>query len=317
MIKPFPSNDSSDRGSSFSRRPILLAKLPHVGAKADRAPIETPPTAHVYVDHGHPVSESATAYPQTLEIDEPEILPDEPPAPRTYHRHDYTHPASQHHHSGRGSRRRSKSGIVQAQKMIFSHSGLIVTLALTACALLLLLTIVNPPEAPIDQQGEAYGMYGSAPAEVPHFDHGTTTTSTSGSEPADEPLDLFAADTSAESAKPAGMDEEAIDLFSWDDSFESTQESSSERISAKPVATSRSTPATLETLPAMQTVEDEEPFVESELQLSDPTATNYPRTKRPELDLSLLIEISEQHLGIGNPEMTELPMVPSSGTMNR
>ena len=330
MIKPFPTHDSGERDSPFSRRPILLAKLPHVGLKADRgtdpttaatpgrgplangAPVETLSTTHLYVDHSHPVSEAATVYPQTPEFNQSRNTPSQAPAPTTYHRHDDTHPASQRSHRGRGSRRRS-GGIMQVQNMISSHSGLIVTLALTACAVLLLLTIVNPPEPQLDPHGDGYDLYGSRATEVPHFDHGGETAFPSIDEPVDEPLDLFASNSAEEPPQPLAADQEEIDLFGWDDAFLATQETSAEQLSVKPVESNETAPAALEELPKV----DDEPIAESELEVTDPTATNYPLTTHPELDLSFLIEISEQHLTTENPVMTELPTVPTPGTLNR
>lgn len=329
MIKPFPSHDSSERGSSFTRRPILLAKLPHVGSKATlgidpavNAPLEreqtashatvnTHPNAHVYVDRGHPVAEAMqSAQPQVSNqatTTEADSLGN-----RTYYRHDNIHSSGHQAHRGGAAHHQSTGGILQMQRLITSHSGLIVTLALTASAILLLLTIVNPPEAHMDSQGESIELYGSAPAEIPQFDHGSEASDTTSQKPNDESLDLFAENWADKPTESDELTSKDVDLFDWDDAFHTAEEPAEEQLSTDPTLA-----AELLRLPEVEIAVEKVLLTEEPATTSEPPAATLPQTVYPEFDIPLLSEIVDEQIGSATSEMTELPKVPAAETLSR
>lgn len=171
MTQPFQIYDSTGGGRSFGRRPIVLARLPHVGAAAKPAAF-TPLTAQstafsqgtrFYVDaqHGSPPAGEAAPAQQF----------DQEPQSTSHRRHHGPHrrPITGEKSALRGSQSPLATGLSEIHGRLTSYSGLIVTLALAASAALLYWMIIVPSQRSIDDFDNAYDAYGATKVELPQF----------------------------------------------------------------------------------------------------------------------------------------------------
>ncbi len=168
VAQSFQIYDSTGGGRPVSRRPIVLARLPHVGAVVKPAGF-TPVAAfsqdtRFYVDAHHaslPAGEAAPA--RQFE-----------PAPQTtsHRRHDGPHrrPTTGKTSFPRGSQSPLATGLSEIHKQLTSYSGLIVTLALAASAALLYWMIIVPSQRPASDFGNTYDAYGATKIDIPEFE---------------------------------------------------------------------------------------------------------------------------------------------------
>jgi hypothetical protein len=172
VAQPYQIYDSKGGGRSFGRRPIVLARLPHVGAEA--RPAECSPVAaqssafsrgtRFYVDAQHtrsPVGERANVR-----------KPDRELQPTSHHRHHGPHhrPSSEQAIVDRGTQFSVATQLSEWHRRLTSYSGLIVTLALAASAALLYWMIIAPSQRPLDDFGNAYDAFGATKVEIPQFE---------------------------------------------------------------------------------------------------------------------------------------------------
>ncbi len=185
MLKPYRIHDAENRASSFSRRPIVLARLPFVGQEVsppgeyhpehERAPQAMPPApaqvpqqpnfeslaaphleSRSFLADDQVTSEynSPRIDPghQATEIQAPEVQQPEIQAPAN-------HQSNNEQHSWTRSAK-NPGGLYQLQKQLATNSGLIVTLALVASALFLYMAIIAPVEPPTVDYSNSYEFYG-------------------------------------------------------------------------------------------------------------------------------------------------------------
>lgn len=172
MSQPYQIYDSTGRGRSFGRRPIVLARLPHVGAAAQ--PVGPTPVAtqsmtfsegtRFYVDAQHtrtPMGEPAPA--QQYE---------QGPQATTYRHHHGPHrrPTTDQTTVARGPQSALATGMSEIHGQLTSYSGLIVTLALAASAALLYWMIIVPSQRPANDFTNSYDAFGATKVELPDFE---------------------------------------------------------------------------------------------------------------------------------------------------
>ncbi len=183
MSQPLHVYGSSDGGQSPARRPIVLARIPHVGAQvgavakpapvAHAAPVddvESPPSAfspgtRYYVDSQHTL-----APPAGSELHEQPAEQSQPEPQSRHHRFHKAHGRRLHETSpADNSPPGVASGLSRLHGEVTSYSGLIVTLALAASGALLYWMIIAPGQAPIADYSNSYETFGSTEIEIPEF----------------------------------------------------------------------------------------------------------------------------------------------------
>jgi len=176
VAQPFHIYGSSGGGRSFGRRPIVLARLPHVdiaerptAPAAGFAPVESQPRAfsqgtRFYLDAQHASSPVREAAP---------VRRPEPELPSTSHRRrhaSHRQPRSDEASAARGQQNGVGTGRFDLPGKLASYSGLIVTLALAASAALLYWMIIVPSQMPVEDFGNGYDAYGATKIEIPQFE---------------------------------------------------------------------------------------------------------------------------------------------------
>lgn len=184
MSQPFHIYGSSEGDQSSTRRPIVLARIPHVGAQVgavdEFAPagpampvpaVESQPSAfsqgtRYYVDSQH-----ALAPPAELE---PQRQPEPQSQPESQSHHQRRHKAHGHRRSPESSpagipQPGVASGLSRLHGEVTSYSALIVTLALAASGALLYWMIIVPGQAPMADYSNSYETFGSAEIVIPEF----------------------------------------------------------------------------------------------------------------------------------------------------
>ena len=182
--------DSSDGEPSSARRPIVLARIPHVGAQvgavAGSAPVahaapaailESQPSTfsqgtRFYVDQQH-----ALAAPTEPEFHE-QLQPQAEPQAESQSRQRRFHGAHGRRQSPEASSESRPAGSPQPgvanglsrlHGEVTSYSGLIVTLVLAASGALLYWMIVVPGRVPVADYKNSYETFGSVEIESPEF----------------------------------------------------------------------------------------------------------------------------------------------------
>ena len=319
MIEPRLTNDSHGHGPTSSRRPILLARIPHVSesiAKADdhsptssTAPptlrdLVPPPTlsvadstTHTHVDPPHASQTSVAMELEVSDTASSKTWHQAEPS-KQYFRQDTSHKFGQPQANLSSVQSESSGGLFQLQQQVTSNSGLIVTLALAASAILLLLAIVSPNEPSVDSQSHGFDLYGSVPMQVPEFAHPTDGLNESSSTQEELSLDSLANDSDDE-ITPELIAEDP-NAFSWDAAFRATHEPGVERLSAKP-------PSPTENPTEVLDFPEDEPPEEEEPEFTDSSASDYPTTSHPELDFSLLgVSVDESNQDSSKPNVAHL-----------
>ena len=194
MSQPFHIYGSTDGGRSLARRPIVLARIPHVGAVAESAPVgHTAPAPTVesqsgpfpqgtrfYVDSQH--TSVPPAEPETLQQAEPHQQPEPQLQAETQSRtpgHRRSNRVHGHSRSPESSTAGSPppslaTGLSRLHEELASYAGLIVALALVASGALLYWMIVAPSQAPVADYSNSFNTFGSAEIEIPKFAPSTT-----------------------------------------------------------------------------------------------------------------------------------------------
>ncbi len=189
-----------DGGRSLARRPIVLARIPHVGAMAESAPVgHTAPAPTVesqpgpfpqgtrfYVDSQH--TSVPPAEPETLQQaethqqaephwqTEPQLQAERQsrtPGHRRSHRA-HGHPRSPESSTAGSPQPSLATELSRLHEELSSYAGLIVTLALVASGALLYWMIVAPSQTPVADYSNSYETFGSAEIEIPKFAPPTT-----------------------------------------------------------------------------------------------------------------------------------------------
>lgn len=192
---------------------------------------------------------------------------------------------------------------------VSSHSGLIVTLALAASAILLLLTIVSPSEPPAQDFREGYEFYGNAPAEVPAFGLNRDKSNVAD----DEPTAQLAEGDAEELTVSASQSNMEISLPRLNEQSPTPLSVAGERLSAKP---SRPLIGSTDSLLLLPTPEAPEPEVDEEPEFDDPSASIYPQSQHPGFDFSVLGVTEENSSVVESPEVASLP-TSADATTNR
>ncbi len=180
MSQPFHIYGSTDGGRSLARRPIVLARIPHVGTQVSTE-VESAPAPVVesqpgpfsqgprfYVDSQH--TSAPHAEPQTHQQAETQSLT---PGHRRSHRA-HGHPRSPESSTAGSPQPSLATGLSRLHEELASYAGLIVTLALVASGALLYWMIVAPSQAPVADYSNSYETFGSAEIEIPKFAPPTT-----------------------------------------------------------------------------------------------------------------------------------------------
>ena len=309
MVQPERIQDTAGGRPSFARRPIVLARLPHVGLGID-VPRTAPPSLSKsafeqerspdmrhFVDPQHTKSATtAPADPATTPAPLPDVTAPviDRPQPR-YQRHQ-AHP--QHQSRTAPAREPASPGVTRLQTEVASYSGLIVTLALVASALLMYFTIIVPAQSPADDFENNFDLYGLRSSPAPAFQP-----------PAQESLEQQIseqAQIASNNMPPAPLiiraeeQELTLDLpapeeepvpqeepgATWEEILNAEEEAepepdSADSISIEPPAEVQ--PKLIE-LPAL----DSEDSPGITIIYNDASASIYPETARPDLDLTKL-----------------------------
>ena len=186
MSQPFHIYGSTDGGRSLARRPIVLARIPHVGTQvsteAESAPVDHaapapavesqpapfPQGTRFYVDSQH--SSAPHAEPQTHQQAETQSRT---PGHRRSHRA-HGQPRSPESLTAGSPQPSLATGLSRLHEELASYAGLIVTLALLASGALLYWMIVAPSRAPVADYSNSYETFGSAEIDIPKFAPPTT-----------------------------------------------------------------------------------------------------------------------------------------------
>lgn len=321
MLKPYRVHEAEQRASSFSRRPIVLARLPFVGqfVRVDQhetrraespteqqlplPPTPAPPstTARPTPDYEPPLQHSPHAqstqhsrmeaanfvapHLQTQSYVAEEQVAQQTRQPRVDAKHAAPTEQQPASHSQSWSRpAESSSGLFQLQKQIATNSGLIVSLALIASAVFLYMAIIAPVEPPTLDYSNSYEFYGmnqAAPTASFAETESSPDTQTYSSQAGSPALPL---DPFELDAAEAPQDSLALNDKSHDSAVELDTELSSEGLSFKPAKASANIRPEVVQLPQV----DEESNVEVELIFDDASALIYPNTHRPIIDFGPL-----------------------------
>jgi hypothetical protein len=209
VSQPFQVHESSDSQLSSARRPIVLARIPHVGVQpgavvrsapvAPAAPTIDPESqpdllsqgTKFYVDQQHTLAPPTE--PEFHELTEPQSGPETEPRQLRFH--------------GAHGRRRSPElssetmpsdspqptvagGLSRLHGEVTSNSGLIVTVALAASGLLLYWMLIVPARVPIADYKNSYETFGSVETEAPRFVPQTAPTAETTADAAGDQLHL-------------------------------------------------------------------------------------------------------------------------------
>lgn len=271
-------SDSAGEGRSLGRRPIVLARLPHVGAaepSARTAPLES---------RGTTFSQSTRFYldPQHVASSTPESAPDEPSERQRqttgHRRHHGAHrrPNQEHPDVGTSPQRPFATGMVALPGRIASHSGLIVTLAVAASVVLLYWMIIMPSRTPREDFGTSYDTYGATEIEIPQF-HAPEAPS---SEPEPTPAAAKTESIQTNQAAQPVDDRPAAVVAQQQPTPDLTAPALSEPAAASPPASS-AIMQPHETKPVPLPPDKDEPSTDTAAGYTDSSAAAYPTTDHP------------------------------------
>lgn len=268
VAQPSQFGDSTGGGRSFGRRPIVLARLPRVGAASRTveltSPATQPPTfaqaTRFYVDPRHAVSSARETAPAEQHGEQ---------TPTSQRRHHGPHRRPNTEATSAASALQSMANASLPVK-IASYSGLIVTLALAASAILLYWMIIVPGQTPTTDFGNSYDSYGAVKIEIPDFEFPTAPPSapkTTSPAAAAEPL-------FEDASEQVTVDEPAAVVAQQVPAWNSTPRMSADQQSESPSAA----PAPPELMPASEN--SESPSDDTEI-YNDASAQAYPTTDHP------------------------------------
>ncbi len=321
MKQPYPSNGLREGGQAFRRRPIVLARLPHVDVATGSV---SPPVAHAaafrknpsqevnrqakfFVDPQHvsAVAPEHFAAHESLPSAQVELLPQS----RRHDRHHATNQESQHDESHVIAQQPSTTaaGLVRLHELVASASSSIVTLALIVAVVLMVWMIATTADRAVDDLPLEGKDFGVAAIEIPNFsiaqdsevDRIVPTESTTVADdddlfepaPADSQVDLQTEDLQTENVHTEELQAENLhtEENSWDDAFRAAQDD----VPSKPVIRLQEVPAELIRLPL---AEDSMPFGPI-INSSDPSILSFPVTSYSEsLDFSRLDDFVEDSI---------------------
>ena len=190
MSQPFHIYGSTDGGRSLARRPIVLARIPHVGTQvsteAESAPVSHTAPAPTVESQPGPFSQGTRFY---VDSKHTSTHPAEPQTHQQAETQSRT-PGHLRSHRAHGQPRSPESptagspqpslatGLSRLHAELASYAGLIVTLALLASGALLYWLIVAPSQAPVADYSNSYETFGSAEIDIPKFTPPTTPPTT-------------------------------------------------------------------------------------------------------------------------------------------
>lgn len=188
MSQPFPNHGSTGSGRSSSRRPIVLARIPHVGepvgvgakhapvgptasaSAASSQPSALPQGTRYFVDSQHTFA--VAAEPPTRQHAQQQWETELRTTSLGHHRH---HGAHAHHQSDAAMVTDSpppiaEMGLSRLHGEVNSYAGMIVTLVLMASGFLLYWILVAPGQTPVMDYNNSLETVGSIKIEIPEFD---------------------------------------------------------------------------------------------------------------------------------------------------
>ena len=187
MSQPFHIYGSTDGGRSLARRPIVLARIPHVGTQvsteAESAPVDHAAPAPAVESQPAPFPQGTRFYVDSQHTSAPHAEPQTHQQAETHKQAETQSrtPGHRRSHRAHGQPRSPESltagspqpslatGLSRLHEELASYAGLIVTLALVASGALLYWMIVAPSQTPVADYSNSFNTFGSAEIEIPKF----------------------------------------------------------------------------------------------------------------------------------------------------
>lgn len=325
MLHSYQSPETPSGRNPLARRPIVLARLPYVGAEVPKAeqrqalPQPSPTVSTLPVSEPH-YSSVETPQPEVLDSQPAAPIAQFPEFPSPPHEQASTPPAMLRHDTGHTRHQTPPVGLpgdsspgtmIHMQQRVASHSGLIVTLALLAFAALLYLTLVVPAGQPMADYQNSFEFYSSTPKET--ADNASKSQNAKQSEAvsvASLPLDPFAIELEETEAAAAVTKTEVVASEDLQVTLPTSQETATEKDPQRSIGLSPESGADLLQLPSLVTPTGDESLEGPGLK-NEPLQV-YPSTSTPSsIDYSKLYELMTPE--DSSVHEVQTPFYPSTG----